>query len=102
MKKHTTTESAIIEVTAFINCDPSKYVGPVLLAIDENHKPRSHEVVADEDGTYRHRITWPDHSGVYLHHTRPGVSAMTMRLLHDEAYQAAEYYEYEYHGKEVQ
>lgn len=100
MKNHTTTESTILEVSPFIHSPAPRYVGPVLLAMDKKHKPAVHDVIEDEEGTYRHRIVWRDHSGVYLHHTRPGLSTLTMRILHDAAYEAAREIEYMYHGQE--
>lgn len=100
MKKHTTTESTILEVSPFVHSPTPRYVGPVLLAMDKKHKPSMHDVVADGEGTFRHRIVWPDHSGVYLQHTRKTLSAMTLHLLHDAAYEAAQEVEQMFHGRE--
>lgn len=100
MKHHTTTETNILDVEPFIHTPSPKYIGPVLLELDKKHKPAAHDVVEDEEGNYRHRIVWSDHSGVYLHHTRKMLSAMTLKLLHHAAHDAGLEIEHMYHGEE--
>lgn len=99
MKSFTTTESNILSVEPFIHTPSLRYIGPVVLEMT-THEPSAHEVVRDDDGTYRHRIVWPDHSGVHLHHKRRTLSGMTLKLLHRAAHDAGLEIESMHHGQE--
>lgn len=98
MKSFTTTRASILSVEPFIRTPSLRYIGPVVLEMT-THEPAVHEVVQDDDGTYRHRIVWPDHSGVHLHHKRRTLSGMTLKLLHHAAHDAGLEIERIYHGE---
>jgi hypothetical protein len=100
MKKTTTEGVTIISVEPFVFNPGIKFVGPVLWDLPKTmtRKPALHETTCDDDGTFRHRIVWRDHCGVYLHSTQKAVPPATIRMLHDAAVEYGAEIELLYHG----